>query len=326
MQYALKTFLIFAVASIITTLSFASFGQSFVRMELRPLESMTLTTQQFLTGEKNGKPAILAGELRIPKPGSDRLPAVILVHGSGGLSASQDRWAQELNSIGVATLILDVFSGRGIISTVNDQSQLDSLAMLVDTYRALASLAAHPRIDPNRIAVMGFSKGAVPAIYTSNERFRRLFGPANVQFAAHIGLYTPCNVHYLEDDKTSGKPIRMFHGIADDYVSIEPCRAYVERLKKTGADVLLAEYPDAYHAYDAFMLTQPIKFPQGQTTRRCWLEESANGQILNSKTGSRFDLNDPCVEKGPQVAYNAAAYQATVKAVKEFLTATFRLQ
>jgi len=295
-------------------------------MELRPIESMTLTTQQFLTGEQNGKPVILAGELRLPKPGSDRLPAVILVHGSGGLSASHDRWAQEINSIGVAALILDVFSGRGITTTINDQSQLDSLAMLVDTYRALGSLAAHPRIDPNRIAVMGFSKGAVTAVYTSNERFRKLYGPANVQFAAHIGLYTPCNVHYSGDDKTTGKPIRMFHGITDDYVSIEPCRAYVERLKKGGADALLTEYLNAYHAYDNFMLTEPVKFPQGQTTRRCWLEEGANGQILNSKTGSRYDLNDPCVEKGPQVAYNAAAHQATVKAVKDFLTATFRLQ
>ena len=109
-------------------------------------------------------------------------------------------------------------------------------------------------------------------------------------------------------------------------MSIEPCRAYVERLKTAGADVSLTEYQDAYHAYDNFMLTQPIKFPEGQTTRHCWLEEGANGIILNSKTGARYGLNDPCVEKGPQVAYNAASYQATLKAVKEFLTATFRLQ
>lgn len=326
MKITLKSSLLVVVATSVAFLCTVAHSQSFVRMELRPIESTTLTTQQFLTGERNGKPAVLAGELRIPRPGTDRLPAVILVHGSGGLSASHDRWAQEINSVGVATFILDVFSGRGIVSTVNDQSQLDSMAMLVDTYRALESLAAHPRIDPNRIAVMGFSKGAVPAVYTSNERFQKTYGPTGIRFAAHIGLYTPCNVRFVGDDKTSGQPIRMFHGIADDYVSIEPCRAYVDRLKKTGADVNLTEYPDAHHAYDAFMLTQAIKFPQGQTTRRCWLEEGGNGQILNSKTGARFDLNDSCVEKGPQVAYNAAAYQATVKAVKEFLVATFRLQ
>ena len=47
--------------------------------------------------------------------------------------------------------------------------------------------------------------------------------------------------------------------------------------------------------------------------------------IVNSKTGQHYDLSDACVEKGPQVAYNAAAYEATAKAVKDFLVATFRL-
>src|SRR4029077_15959211 len=118
----------------------------------------------------------------------------------------------ELNSIGVAVFILDSFAGRGIVNTINDQSQLDSLAMMVDTYRALGLLAKHRRIDPARIAVMGFSKGAVTAVYSGNERFRKMYAPANVAFAAHIGLYTPCNVRYRDDDKVTGKPIRLFHG------------------------------------------------------------------------------------------------------------------
>ena len=42
-----------------------------MRLEMRPVETITLSTQQFLTGDKNGKPAVLAGELRIPKPGTD---------------------------------------------------------------------------------------------------------------------------------------------------------------------------------------------------------------------------------------------------------------
>jgi dienelactone hydrolase len=304
----------------------AASSQTFARMEVRAIESVTLTGEQFLTGDMNGKPVELAGELRIPRAGTGRLPAVILIHGSGGLSASEDRWAQELNSAGLATFVLDSFSGRGIVSTMNDQSQLNSLAMMVDVYRALASLASHPRIDPGRIAVMGFSKGAVAAVYSSNERFQKLYGPGPVQFAAHIGLYTPCNVHYAQDEKTSNKPIRMFHGIADDYVAIEPCRQYVQRLKQAGADVTLTEYPDAYHAYDMFTIKVPIKTPMAQTTRNCSLEEGPNGQTLNSKTKQRFDLNDACVEKGPMVGYNAAAHEATVKAVKEFLTTTFGLR
>lgn len=121
---------------------------------MRPVETITLSAQQFLTDDKNGKPAILAGELRIPKPGADKLPALILIHGSGGIGPALDRWAQETNSVGIATFLLDSFSGRGIVNTVTDQSQLASLAMMVDAYRALGVLAEPPRIYPNRIAVM----------------------------------------------------------------------------------------------------------------------------------------------------------------------------
>src|SRR5205823_5119227 len=92
-----------AIATLVPQLAIA---QTFARMEVRSIDSMTLTGEQFLTGDASGKPVMLAGELRIPRPGTGRLPAVILVHGSGGVNASHDRWAQELNSIGVATLIL----------------------------------------------------------------------------------------------------------------------------------------------------------------------------------------------------------------------------
>jgi dienelactone hydrolase len=118
----------------------------------------------------------------------------------------------------------------------------------------------------------------------------------------------------------------LFHGIADDYVSIGPCQNYVERLKAAGADATLTEYPDAYHAYDAFLLKEPLRLPQAQTSRNCFLKEADDGMIINAKSGNPFTLEDPCMEKGPQVAYNAAAHQATVKAVKEFLTVTFKLE
>src|SRR5215471_6248421 len=319
-----------ACATTIAVIAIAMSGsradaQSVARIELQPIQTITLKTQQILTGDAKGAPATLAGELRIPKPGSDRLPAVVLIHGSGGVGGNIDAWAKEVNSLGIAAFILDTFSGRGIVNTINDQSQLDSLAMVIDAYRALAVLARHPRIDPERIAVMGLSKGAVPAVYSSNERFRKLYDPATVGFAAHIGLYTPCNVQYRDDDKVTGAPIRLFHGIADDYVSIVPCRGYVERLKRAGANVALAEYPDAYHAYDNTVFSQPIQLPQAQTTRNCTLKEGDNGQVLNAKTGAVYTLNDPCVEHGPHIGFNQTAYQATVKAVREFLVATFKL-
>lgn len=50
----------------------------------------TLSAQQFLTEDRNGEPALLAGELRLPARGADPYPAVLLVHGSGGTRANID--------------------------------------------------------------------------------------------------------------------------------------------------------------------------------------------------------------------------------------------
>jgi dienelactone hydrolase len=167
------------------------------RIELHAIPSTTLTDQQFLTDVREGQPVVVAGELRIPQPGTSRLPAVVLVHGSGGVGSNVDVWSQELNRIGIATLILDSFTARKIVSTVNDQAQLGRLAMIVDAYRALELLSKHPRVDPARIALMGFSRGGQAVLYASLRRFQRMHGPAAAGFAAYVPFYPTCNTTFL---------------------------------------------------------------------------------------------------------------------------------
>jgi dienelactone hydrolase len=120
------------------------------RLEIYPVPSITLKDSDLLAGRKEGQPVTLAGELRIPKPGTDKLPAVVLLHGSGGVGGAGgpiDEWSRELNQLGIATFALDRFSGRGIVSTVANQTLLGRLNMVADAYRALEILAkrVHPR-------------------------------------------------------------------------------------------------------------------------------------------------------------------------------------
>ena len=297
-----------------------------VRIELHPIHTMTLTNQQFLTGAKDGTPVVIAGELRLPRLGTKRLPAVVLVHGSDGVGANVDRWSQELLGLGIATFLLDGFTGRGITTTVTNQAQLGQLTMINDAYRALALLAKHPRIDPVRIGLMGFSRGGRIALYASLKRFQRLHGPADVEFAAYLPFYAGCNTTYIDDGEVSDKPIRLFHGSADDWVPVAPCQSYVERLRTAGKDVQLTEYPEAAHAFDAATLTAPRYLPQATTGRRCLLEETAGGQIINRQTKQAFSVADPCIERGVTVAYNAQAHSAALKAVKDLLTTAFHLK
>jgi len=115
--------------------------------------------------------------------------------------------------------------------------------------------------------------------------------------------------------------VLMLHGAADDWVLAAPCREYASRLTKAGKNVRYIEYPDAHHNFDSSMLKTPVKLPQAQTTRRCQLEEAANGQIINSQTKQPFTYSDPCVELGPTVAYNAQAHSEAQKAVRELVAA-----
>jgi dienelactone hydrolase len=305
---------------------FHAHAQTASRIEVHPIRTLTQTDEQFLTGSKEGEPTVLAGELRIPRPGTDRLPAVVLVHGAGGIGGNIDRWAQELNGIGVAAFILDGFTGRGIASVGQDPTLLGRTLMIADSYRALELLSKHPRIDPARIAVMGFSRGGQAALYSALKRFQKMHGPQGLEFAAYVIFYGPCNLRFIDDDQVADRPIRLFHGTADDYVYVAPCRAYVKRLRAAGKDVHLTEYPGAQHVFDGPHIKAPIFQPQGITTRHCATEENPVGRIINSETGQTFSYDDPCVERGATVAYDAEAYSRALVAVKGFLTEVFQLK
>ena len=318
-----------AVRFLAAALSFAFLAPSVLaqmvaRVEMHPFASATLTDQEFLSGERAGTPVMLAGELRLPRPGPERLPAVILVHGSGGVSGGVDAWARFLNELGVATFTLDAFTGRGLVSVSGDQAKLGRLNMIADSYRALELLSAHPRIDPQRIAVMGFSRGGQAALYSSLKRFQGLHLTQGLGFAAYIVFYPDCHTRYIDEEDVADRPIRIFHGAADDYNPPAACRPYVARLQKAGHDVRLTEYRDAHHVFDSPATKVPTKSPQSQTVRGCRLEEVDGGRILNSATKQTFTYEDPCVERGPTLGYNEAAAREAQKAVREFVMATLK--
>jgi dienelactone hydrolase len=293
------------------------------RIEMHTFPSTTLTDQEFLTGIREGKPLVLAGELRLP-PGSGRLPAVVLVHGSGGVSGYVDDWASKLNAIGVATFVFDSFTSRGIVDTREDQSQLGRLAMIVDAYRALALLSKHPRVDPGRIALMGFSRGGQATLYASLKRFQRMHAPPDAGFALFMAFYPDCTNRYLQDEDVVDRPIRLFHGSDDDWAPVAPCRAYAESLVRAGKDVRLTEYPGAQHFFDWAALRTPVKLAKAQTVRHCRVEEMPEGELVNRDTKQVFTYNDSCVERGTTVAYNAAAAADAAKAVTDLVNAVLK--
>ncbi len=171
---------------------------------------------------------------------------------------------------------------------------------------------------------MGFSRGAQAALYSSLKRFQAMHMQTDgLEFAVYIAFYPPCNTRYLSDKGVAQKPTRIFHGSADNFNAIAPCRSYVELLRESGKDFRLIEYSGAHHVFDWSVIKASLKLPQAETTRRCQLMEISGGRIINSQPKRVFDCSDPCVERGVKLMYDEKAHSKAQRAIRTLLTASF---
>src|SRR5262245_47043351 len=213
--------IVLGVCSFSLVASFAAaadpaFPDMAARTELISINTLTVSDAQFMTGDTNGKATTTTGQLRIAR-GPGRLPVVILQHGSGGMGANIEMWAREFNSIGVSTFALDGMTGRGLTQVSTNQALLGRLNFIVDIYRGLDVLAKHPRVDTQRIVLMGFSRGGQAALYASLKRFHGMWNKSGIEFAAYIPFYPDCATTFVSDTDVVSRPIRIFGGIPDDY-------------------------------------------------------------------------------------------------------------
>jgi dienelactone hydrolase len=294
------------------------------RVELHSIPTLTISDEGFLKGDDSGKPAAVAGQLRVAQ-GSGKLPLVVLIHGSSGIGPNNELWVRDLNAMGISTFSLDGFTGRGLTTVGADQAQLGRLNLILDAYRALDILARHPRVDSQRIALMGFSRGGQAALFASLARFNETWNKSGARFAAFIAFYPDCATSYLRDTELAA-PVRIFHGAADDYNPLAPCKAYVERLRAARQDVQLTEYANGQHSFDnPIGSLTPVAASTSQTVRNCRIREESPGMLVNAATRERFSYKDACVERGPHTGHDPAATEAARKSVAEFLKATFKL-
>lgn len=248
-----------------------------------------------------------------------KVPAIILVHGSGGASGVVDEWARWLTDRGVATLMLDCFTSRGIETTFANQEVLGRLSMIIDAYRAFDALAAHPRIDNRRIALMGFSRGGQAALYAAVRRFRDLHGPTLGDFAGYLSFYPACHIRYRDDDGLVDRPVHVLHGIADDLNPIGPCRDFVARARAAGARIELHEFPGARHVFDWPLLAQPVTLQGVRSNNGALLVEGEDGALhLDGTTIPAPDAIDRFTLH-PTLGHDAEAFAGARRIVDTFI-------
>jgi len=99
--------------------------------------------------EWNGKTILLGARLQLPAQVNGKMPAVIMMHGTGGIRYSGVYYAAALNKAGIATLEVDQWGGRGL--SAEPGSRPKNLGdNLVDIGGAYRLLTARPDIDAAR--------------------------------------------------------------------------------------------------------------------------------------------------------------------------------
>jgi dienelactone hydrolase len=185
--------------------------------------------------------------LRPQGPGP--FPTIVALHGCGGLLNRDDDlpkretdWADRLISAGYAVLFPDSFTARGLrqICTAHERTIFpkdgaDDVAAAVDW------LAMQPYVACKRLALMGWSHGAMTALWA----VRSGFMADAPQFKAAIAFYPGCREIAKLADWRPRVPLKILIGAADDWTQPGPC----DLAQRTGFTFI--EYPGAYHGFDA---------------------------------------------------------------------------
>lgn len=201
------------------------------------------------------KQVVIYGDLLMPKNISGKVPALVLSHGSSGVSPyAYEVWAAQMNAAGVAIFIIDSFKPRGVNETAQDQTLVGPASQIADAMNALKLLATHPQIDNARIYNIGFSRGGSTAFYTAWPLFQRPVETNGAKFAGHIPVYPGhCNIRYRADAGTKATA-PVFMALADraleDWQDSAVCERYARELAAAGQPVAYKEYVGTYHAFD----------------------------------------------------------------------------
>lgn len=180
---------------------------------------------------------------RLSKPdGEGPFPAVVLMHGCGGIWRWNDVWTDRLAGWGYVVLDVDSFGPRGKSSICESGASITGEMRALDAYGAKTFLSSLPLVDPARIAVLGMSHGGWAVL---NVASRRTSSDLELKpFQAAIALYPWC------DDPTEvGMPLLILTGELDDWSPVERCRAFAAGAGSS-SEVVLKVYPGAHHLFD----------------------------------------------------------------------------
>jgi dienelactone hydrolase len=264
----------------------------------------------------------------LPKNAKGKVPAVVIMHGAGGVNSHYFEVARILNGIGIAAFIVDSWETRGIrsVQALKGKKLPHSFAIRIsDAYAALELLSTHPKIDKRKIAIMGYSHGGAVALFVVSEKIRYSFIADDLRFAASIAYYPFCFPQIKDIDFTDA-PILMLLAEKDNMAPAKPCLDYARRIKGAGVDIKTIVYKNAHHQFPVLPEKKIIKAPEFADLSNCGQNEywflRNDGNWYSpylKKTYAEVDTGDIATDcKKDGEAIMGGDEEAKAKSIKEF--------
>lgn len=247
-----------------------------ILLVLGPVSSFAQVTPERLLGASSqaadlefpAEPSQLSSSSRarmaLYKPdGPGPFPALVLLHQCGGLgnarwqNLSMLEWAREAVARGYVAFLVDSLGPRGVTTVcMGPQRGVNFMRGVKDALQAAAQLRRFDFVDGKRIALAGYSWGAMVGLLASSRLWGTTLG-AGERFAAVVSFYPGCftirppdGEPYEIANTDIDRPLLVLMGGQDTETPAAECIAKLETARAAGAPVEWHLYPGSTHCWD----------------------------------------------------------------------------
>lgn len=230
-----------------------------------------------------GPDQAITGDLLMPPQWKgSKAPAVIMSHGSDGISSTMfDVWTKELHEAGYAVFMVDSFTprGRNMIASTTEQITWNTTVNISDAVYALKFLSTHPQIDSAHIFHLGWSRGGnavTGAMWPSyrhaimNTGSEAAKWAPEPKWAGSIAVYPGCTLRYRNGESKVTAPVLYLLAEKDNMTPAAPCVEEAQKLAAEGNPITYKVYAGAYHGFDR--LNQSFRYSKQGTFADCTLD------------------------------------------------------
>jgi dienelactone hydrolase len=190
---------------------------------------------------------VMQGYLACPADMNERRPGVLVFSEWKGLNDYTKKRAEGLAALGYVAMAADMY-GEGKIAKDNTEAAAfsgelkkgDRAELRKRAAAALAALKNNTHVDPDKTAAIGYCFGGTVAL-----ELARSGADIRGIVTFHGGLDTSCPA---EPGKIKAA-ILVCHGADDPYAPKTVVDAFIEEMKKSGADWQMIFYSDAVHSF-----------------------------------------------------------------------------